>query len=477
MKKVNYKLAALFAAATLCAGMVSCKDDDKKSDDFAGLDNPVNPVAPTSENAMSAEDQKEYLEKVALELMDQMPASEYEQVIEMADDWTQQLSSDQNDAHGITQWANQAVESMFEVLSLQDTTLREMRGKSYIDSHIVRSNRRALLSLSNFTGHFTLNDKEWEYAEANDLQFAFTDKSGRLCQLKLQTKGDTKSVKVVTEIDSDEYQELIIDEDGIRNYEITYVDDTALYVLQLPEQVILTLTCADMQVLKGTFTFDLSKIDGEQFDISKSAFDVSSSIELANGYKYEMCQFAYSGNAHATLSYRLSKNDKTLVAWGIATDVKGLPSAYADELLSSGFEDLELDKFNLTDVVVLVNVLGKVQLRGTISDYLAFTEAANSLENSDEESIELSDYKALVEKLNSKFNLGIFYDGNYVQQADFKFAVFAEDGDDDFEYVPVIKFGDQTTYGEIGSFFNEKSFANVIKAFGQLMEDYQALGK
>ena len=77
MIKKTLKLLALLVATLMPLSFISCGGDDEPTP------NPE-PVVPTIDQAMSPLEQKQYLEKVALEFMDQMPASDFRTIADLA---------------------------------------------------------------------------------------------------------------------------------------------------------------------------------------------------------------------------------------------------------------------------------------------------------------------------------------------------------------------------------------------------------
>ena len=79
---------AVLLTAVVSMGFVSCGDDDK--DETSNPETPIEPVEPDKNNAKSPEEQKEYLETVALEFMKLMPSSDFREIAEArhADEYT-----------------------------------------------------------------------------------------------------------------------------------------------------------------------------------------------------------------------------------------------------------------------------------------------------------------------------------------------------------------------------------------------------
>lgn len=165
-------MAAVFAVA-LSVGFVSCGGDDGGDEpDPVGPD-PVTPVTPEKGEAMSPADQKEYLEKVALEFMDMVPASDFQTLVDFAD-FVESTYFKGYDWSNVENWAKDAFEATREALGTK-TTEREYY------ANYVYTNYKALILASNFTGHFTASNGRWVRESANDLQFIFKGPRGQEC--------------------------------------------------------------------------------------------------------------------------------------------------------------------------------------------------------------------------------------------------------------------------------------------------------
>ena len=133
------------------------------------------------------------------------------------------------------------------------------------------------------------------------------------------------------------------------------------------------------------------------------------------------------------------------------------------------------DEAQLKNLTVKLDVLGKVQVQGTISDFIqlyALQQQMHYIDMKDDKA-----RKAMCENLNLLFDMGIFYDGKNAKQAIIKLYTFNRGSVEAPRWVfsPVIKFADQTTYSEVVNFFNAENFAKALEAWGKTLGEYQAL--
>lgn len=472
MKKKNslWSLLAIMMVGLLSVGFVSCGSDDK---DPSNSEIPITPVEPTPENAMTSAEQKEYLETVALEFMDKTPSSDFNEIVELGK-FIGENYGDNYDWGNVENWAKGAFNAVREALGTKTTESEtEMWGIYTYKYNYIYTNYKALLMASNFTGHFTASNGRWALERASDLQFIFTNKRGQQCVLKLETSG---SVKKVYAFNINDWKGFDWDSNGSTYTSNEYYDRTQC-TIGVPEKVVVTLTQAGSQVVKTTVKIDLGSISGEEFDISKNSFTVSALTELNNGYKFDVSKVAYTANTNASFAFTMSKNGTSLVTMGASADVNDIPSvnvsAFSSESISEG--DYDFDKVNGKNAYVKLDILGKVQIQGMLTDIRKF---ADYLEKANGNSSDEMTYKSYINQANALADVNLFYDGKNVKQAAVKLEPFAGEswnGRKYWEVEPVLYFYDGSSYSTFKAFFNENDFKKVFDTFKTLTNKYADL--
>ncbi len=471
MKKNSLKWMVVLFAAVVSMGVVSCGSDDK--DDPSNPETPINPVEPSKDNAMSPADQKEYLETVALEFMDMMPSSDFRDIAELGKYIAETYGDDYN-WDNVGDWAEDAFNAAREALGTKTTESETEKWGSYTYKYnYIYTNYKALLMASNFTGHFTARNGRWELEKANDLQFIFTDKRSQQCVLKLETSG---SVKKVYAYNVDDWKDYEYDSNGSTYTSNDYYDRTQC-TIGIPEKIVVTLTQGGSQVVKTTVNIDLGSISGEEFDISKNSVTLSSLIELNNGYKFDVSRVAYTANTNASVSFVMSKNGTSLVTMGASADVFDIPSVNVSAFSSDSFDgdNYDFDKANGKKAYVKLDILGKVQIQGTLSDVRKF---ADYLEDASDNDGDEKNFKSYINQANALADVNLFYDGKNVKQAAIKLEPFADEswnGRTYWEVEPVVYFFDGSSYSTFEAFFNEKDFKKTIDTFKALANKYADL--
>ena len=471
MKKNFLKLTAVLFTALVCMSGSCGGDDDEK--DYKDPDTPVNPEEPSKDKAMSPADQKENIEKVALELMDMMPASDFREIVDLGKFIGDNYGDDYN-WDNVENWARDAFDASREALGTKTTeTETEKWGSSTYKYNYIYTNYKAIILASNFTSHFTARNGRWVRENAKDLQFTFTGQNGQECVLKLETSG---SVKKVYLFNIDDWQDYDYSSSGNTYISNDYYDRTQ-FTIGVPEKIMVTLTQGGSQVIKTTIKIDLNSITNEEFDLSKSSLTLSVLVELNNGYKFDVSKVAYTANTKASIEFSMSKNGKALVTMGAAADVKDLPSVNVSAFSSKSFnsDDYDFDKVNGKNAFVKLDILGKMQIQGTLSDVRKYADYLDEAEHNDEDE---RNFKSYINQANGLTDINLFYDGKSIKQAAVKLEPFAEEswgGRTFWEAEPVIYFFDGSSYSTFEAFFNEKDFKKTIDTFKKLANKYADL--
>ncbi len=124
---------------------------------------------------------------------------------------------------------------------------------------------------------------------------------------------------------------------------------------------------------------------------------------------------------------------------------------------------------------VSVNVLGKVQVRGTVSNIDDFIKYCNEAEDNRRDETTFKDW---INKANALVDLNVYYNNSSASSAQCKMlasAYRAYDGTR-WEAAPALFFNDGTSYS-FESFFDENTFRHVTDNFETLMEDFEDLFK
>lgn len=466
MKKL-VSLLLIGSVFSLSSVLVSCGGDDDSVDSPIVNPDPIVPEEPSKNEAMTPLEQKEYLDVIARGFMDKTPASDFNEISKLCNHISNTYT-DNYDWDEVGDWGSEIFESLKESLG---TTDKEQEKDSWGEYNYIYTNYKALVMASNFKGQFKAIGNKWELSKADDLQFIFSDQHGKECVLKLVTSGNVKKVFIGN---IDEWVDYNYDYSNDYYISNDYYDRTQLTV-GVPENIVVTLTQGGSQVVKVTVKLNIGDLSNDKFDLSKNQLTASTLVELNNGYKFNVSQVAYNGNNKTSVSFDMSKNGESLASVAFSSDISGIPSCNIDAMVSGNIDEEDFNNSNMKNVYVKLDIMGKLQIQGTLSDVRKFTDYINEADDNDDDE---KTFKSYVNQANSLANFNLFYDGKSTKQATVTLEAFEEESWNGIKYwymEPMLNFYDGSSYSTFDAFFNDKDFKSVIDAFEKLADNYASL--
>ena len=466
MKKL-VSLLLIGSVFSLSSALVSCGGDDDSVDSPIVNPDPIVPEEPSKNEAMTPLEQKEYLDVIARGFMDKTPASDFNEISKLYNHISNTYT-DNYDWDAVGDWGSEIFESLKESLG---TTDKEQEKDSWGEYNYIYTNYKALVMASNFKGQFKAIGNKWELSKADDLQFIFSDQHGKECVLKLVTSGNVKKVFIGN---IDEWVDYNYDYSNDYYISNDYYDRTQLTV-GVPENIVVTLTQGGSQVVKVTVKLNIGDLSNDKFDLSKNQLTASTLVELNNGYKFNVSQVAYNGNNKTSVSFDMSKNGESLASVAFSSDISGIPSCNIDAMVSGNIDEEDFNNSNMKNVYVKLDIMGKLQIQGTLSDVRKFTDYINEADDNDDDE---KTFKSYVNQANSLANFNLFYDGKSTKQATVTLEAFEEESWNGMKYwymEPMLNFYDGSSYSTFDAFFNDKDFKSVIDAFEKLADNYASL--
>ena len=466
MKKL-VSLLLIGSVFSLSSVLVSCGGDDDSVDSPIVNPDPIKPEEPSKNEAMTPLEQKEYLDLIARGFMDKTPASDFNEISKLCNHISNTYT-DSYDWDEVGDWGSEIFESLKESLG---TTDKEQEKDSWGEYNYIYTNYKALVMASNFKGQFKAIGNKWELSKADDLQFIFSDQHGKECVLKLVTSGNVKKVFIGN---IDEWVDYNYDYSNDYYISNDYYDRTQLTV-GVPENIVVTLTQGGSQVVKVTVKLNIGDLSNDKFDLSKNQLTASTLVELNNGYKFNVSQVAYNGNNKTSVSFDMSKNGESLASVAFSSDISGIPSCNIDAMVSGNIDEEDFNNSNMKNVYVKLDIMGKLQIQGTLSDVRKFTDYINEADDNDDDE---KTFKSYVNQANSLANFNLFYDGKSTKQATVTLEAFEEESWNGMKYwymEPMLNFYDGSSYSTFDAFFNDKDFKSVIDAFEKLADNYASL--
>jgi hypothetical protein len=122
---------------------------------------------------------------------------------------------------------------------------------------------------------------------------------------------------------------------------------------------------------------------------------------------------------------------------------------------------------------VKLDVLGKIQLRGGVTDGAALVDAYNNWGEKDY-SDELTHYQELCDFLNKYLYASVYYNNTTTEQAKVLMQVYEEEY---YSVEPILYFPQDVTSIAVMTYFNSSKFLNLSDLVEELANSYIALDK
>lgn len=442
IKLLGYALVAM----TCSAVFVGCGDDDNEATSQQGGQQGGDPSNTTT---MTMSEQKSFLEQTARELENKVKASDFQALSDLLqyvrDNYTNEgasssdyyrSSGDGYDMSVLEEWFDNSLDAC-EVGTPSNKTIRR------------------LLTTANFTGLFSAGPNGWQKdGTADYLQFTFRDKSGNNCVLKVVASANYTPV-----------HNSILDEEDYHWDYYTYtkvLDMRYENTIGVPQSVNVTLTQGANTLVDTKVTTSLS-MRSQEADLSSDNYTVSVDAKVC-GYQVLVDRLNFIGDQTLSVTTTILKGAETLV-WAQAS-VSGKVRLNS----SNDFSVREVGQASAS-----VNVLGKVQVRGTVSNIDDFIDYCDEAEDYRRDENLFKDY---MNKANALLNLNVYYNNSSASSAQCKLlasAYRAYDGTR-WESAPALFFNDGTSYS-FESFFDETTYKHVTNNFETLLEDFEELFK
>lgn len=461
MKKIKWLWIPAISLVLAGPVFTSCNDDDEKEETENKGDNNDDNNHPDDnkpvENMTSAQ-QKEKMETTAINFLNQTKAMDFQNISDLAHYVNDYYVEGNYDNTIVEDWFEACVDAVTGEQLGESTETK--KGWSWVDIYHY-TNFKKIYFASNFTGHFEAKNGGWTSSKANDLQFTFNDSNGKRCVLTLTTSGKSKNVHLF-DIEDWKYDEKYwteTDENGKTIYYYPEYLDRTKYIIGVPERITVTLTQDGQTIVSTVVTTDLSSMSGEDYDLSKDSYTATADVTVGE-YRWTADKVSYRSQRDASVSFSMKKGGQVIYSLKASAEGKG--------------DNDNLDE--LKSVQLSMDILGEMQIQGTCSNGVQFSEYLDHAYDNDRDE---SRFKSYINMANDLLDLGVYYDGNSKRQAQVKLESFQEeDYYDNYRYwecEPVIYFSDGTTYSTFEAFFNDSDFKKLVNTFENLFDDFDLL--
>ena len=373
---------------------------------------------------LSPDAQKEKLEATARMVMEECPASDFQEFSDFADFLTDQYFENQD-------YDLSAFENRYE--ELYNTFF------STKDNHGV-----LVLVLAQCTGEFAFGEKAATYTPSDKLTLKIADEQGRNYLVELKTSGEVKTIE---------------------NYDIDELDIT----LKVPEkiEVLITRNGEMMASVEVSYKFRLH----DNINPTEDMVEIYEKVTVKNYVISTACSYDAKSKL-AKVNCRLTKGERLIVSHNASATVT-----------LSGTTIPETNLVNVQNYSSDVDIMGAVQVTGYAPDYSKIRAIYDKIEYKSQASTE-----AAASEINRMLSLKLYYDGNITEQAHIEFEskkshfqntpAYPEQSENNvtvyYDVSPVIVFSDNSRYSA-EEYFSEEMFENLINQFENYADMFVSL--
>ena len=474
MKNKHFIYSALCALMLSSTMFVSCdKDDDKKSEEKT-TDDIINQIPAVDGNKqLTPDEQKSYLDQVGKAFMTEFQSTNFDNLIDLVN-YAYEKYGDDYDWDNVESWADDAYDALIKtergktLVDENEWTYDEYQGYDEVTGESIYKTityryfyyediTEVIYTASAFKGHFVAENGKWTQTAADDLQFSFSDQNGKPCVLSVTTSGKTENAFF-----GDDYKgydrNRKENEDG--SYTSEYIDIIDKIIVAVPEHITVTLTQDGKEVIKSEINTDLSIASSTEYDFSKDKFNVTTTTVI-DGYTFEVSKASFSNqDKKAESTFKLKKGDVKLLEYSIKAN---------GEIVNEGDDEYDVESL---DTEISIDILGKVQIKGTSKDGDKLMDLLDEAEeNDDNETV----YKEKIAAANALINYGMYFDGGDTKQLEVVMEPFEEEtwgGKTYWDYDLLIQFADGTK-NAFDDFFIKANFYNVNNLWDDMSDDYE----
>lgn len=341
--------------------------------------------------------------------------------------------------------------------------------KTTVEETLYLRHYRYLFYAAGVKGEYELkSDGKW-YRNSNVgdnvHRIIFNDADRRRCVVNVTTSGKTKEV-------------YFFDDESSFYYDYPYRGTKITeYHAMLPENIQATVTRGGTQLVTASINTDLSKIKaGEKINPSSDSFSMSYTLNIKD--LVDISAYTnYVAQGESKAGFTVKKDGRTILT----------ASALANTALkSTSLENFkESDKNNLKAGSIVIDILGKIQLKGVSSNMSTVVNALDA--KTDRYSY--ASVKSQADKANGAMSVMMFYNGSSDTRGWLNFAVDSKEVKEwngwdyersmpiyvtrtKYELTSAINFADGSSYF-VEKYFTEDAFKSLVNQFNKLYDEVE----
>lgn len=420
-------------------------------------------IDPTPSPELAPTAQQEKLENVGMALVDECPAEDFENLASILETFAS-VDFESYNLDPLYEWADNVA-----AVSVKDTYIDNSTDNNY--DRI--SDFELLVLLSNYHGLFTFANNTVTVSDYNGTKAVITI-DGKKYEAEMTHKGTEKKAYCVFDYESnysyssEDYQ-----------YSNKYKSKTVIDV-RVPEEINVTITENGSHIASVNAKFK-AKFTESGLQPTVDAFATTTTISI-NQYSIVYDNSGYDGSASKAKFVRtLKKGDKALITTVATGDIQVDFNEYSwsdsGETWSESDKGTELVVNTAKNIVVAMDILGEVQIKGTCSDGKKFSEEYDAIYDAlwSDGTHDTETANRHLDAAETYLDFGVYYNGSN-KQADIELELQYEEYEWGYDYdvTPIIVFNDGSKVAP-ENYFTEDAFADLIDAVYELIEAYDGV--
>lgn len=456
MKKTNL-FVALVLIVSACV-ISSCKGPLNNDPTGGLLPEPKDTMA-----VLSPDDQKNFLVDVGEELINTFNPNDQKEAVELADELYYKYKNYDWDAIGeefedeLDDIYSTEFESFF---GMPRRMIDVINGKKKVSLE----NKEILLTLSKFGRIIEFDDKNKtvKITKTDDPSVVakFSDSEGTKCELKVWGEGKEIEGSYTYEDGHWDY-----------NYDEWVSDGKRTIRVKVPRTIKMHLKHGSNSLISFTFNWDSNIKDYVNTSLNLQVINLVFAEETKVSTTEASAVFSFSYGDKGLIAAAVNLPKYELIDWEGGKDITEEEGENWLEEYDDKYKSM-LGKVGKGEVKL--DILGKVQLRGGVTDGAALVDAYYNWGNKyyNDEQDECQD---LCDLLNKYIYLSVYYNNTTTEQAKLLMQVYEDYYGYDIE--PIMYFPQDETSIAVMTYFNSSKFLGLVDLVEELADSYIALDK
>ena len=378
---------------------------------------------------LNMDEQKMKFVTVADDLMNELAATEFEDVMRTVSDLylscESTFASDTYDVSALESVFEERYDAIYSYEELNQYTTRE----SY------------MLLLSNLKGKITFGKNAATFQNADNTVIEYTDTDGVNWTAELTPVGNVQNVYLGEFVDS--------------WYNGSYTREEYIRItISVPEKLVVALKKNGTDYLSVTYMFDVAVSSGG-VDVSRDRVATALTFNV-DGLQVTINNAAYNASSGSMEASTVITKDGNLI--------------FSERLTAEAKVNEAAETVTAKNINVEVDIMGAMQIKGSCPSLNSIIEIMDESEPQSER-----DWERMVNNMNTMFDIKVYFDGGNAVQSIVNFEPRWQDGSYSSYWVePAIEFNDGSRY-LFEEYFTGSDFDGVANDMESFVERYERL--